>query len=135
MQIICKLHCPCIWWSTPPSLYYITWMFSQCRFNRWTAKGNWPASDNSKWYRARAKVGVQARSCCQMNQAGFEQILKFLVNLFIFLMVNTFSWRKAFNDYTTTKWTKFLSCSHLFDFGSPFLSIEWSKLYVNSFHL
>ena len=37
--------------------------------------------------------------------------------------VNTFSWSGgggAFNDYNTTKWTKFLSCLHLFDFLQPF---------------
>ena len=52
-------------------------------------------SDNSKRYWARPRVGVMARSCCisQKNQAGFEQMLKFLMNLLIFLMVNTFSWK------------------------------------------
>ena len=96
MQIICKFHCPCICWSTPLYLYYIAWMFPQCKFNQQTAKGSWPTSDNSKRYWLRPRVGVVTRSCCisQKNQAGFEQMLNCLMNLLIFLMGNTFSWRR-----------------------------------------
>ena len=96
MQIICKFHCPCICWSTPLYLYYIAWMFPQCKFNQQTAKGSWPTSDNSKRYWLRPRVGVVTRRCCisQKNQAGFEQMLNCLMNLLIFLMGNTFSWRR-----------------------------------------
>ena len=64
--------------------------------NQSTAKGNWPTSDNSEWYLARPRVGVLARSCCisQNNQAGFKQMLKLLMNLLIFSIVNTFSCRR-----------------------------------------
>ena len=63
--------------------------------DRPTAKGDWPTSDNSKRYWARPRVDVLDRSCCigRKNQVGFEQMLKLLMNLLIFWMVNTFSWR------------------------------------------
>ena len=99
MQIICKLHCLCICRSTPPYLYYIAWMLPQSANwpteDRPTAKGDWPTSDNAKRYWARPRVDVLARSCCigRKNQVGFEQMLKLLMNLLIFWMVNIFSWR------------------------------------------
>ena len=97
MQIIYKFHCLCIRQGTPCYLYHIVWMFPQCRFNWQAAKGNWPTSDTSQRYWAWPRVGVLARSWCisLKNQAGFEQMLKILMNLLIFSMVNTFSWRMA----------------------------------------
>ena len=77
--------------------YVFTWFRSGHHLeNQSTAKGNWPTSDNSEWYLARPRVGVLARSCCisQNSQADFEQMLKLLMNLLIFSIVNTFSWRR-----------------------------------------
>ena len=77
--------------------YVFTWLRSGHHLeNQSTAKGNWPTSDNSEWYLARPRVGVLARSCCisQNSQADFEQMLKLLMNLLIFSIVNTFSWRR-----------------------------------------
>ena len=116
-------------------------MFPQCWFSWPTAKANQPTSGSSKKYWARPRVCVLARSRCisQKNQVGFEQMLKLSMNLLIFPMVNTFSWEgvkgvggEAFDYYTITKWPQFLSCLCLFNFGSPFLSIKHSKLYINS---
>ena len=47
-------------------------------------------------------------------------MLKFLMSLLILSMLNTFPLRATFNDYTTTKWTKFFSCLCLFDIDSLF---------------
>ena len=62
--------------------------------NQPTAKGNWPTHVNSKRYWTRPTVGVLARNCCisQKNQAGFEQMLKLLMNLLMSSMVNIFPW-------------------------------------------
>ena len=69
-------------------------MFPQCWFSWPTAKVNQPTSGSSKKYWAKPRVCVLARSRCisQKNQVGFEQMLKLLMNLLIFPMVNTFSW-------------------------------------------
>ena len=71
-------------------------MFPQCRFSHWTTtKGKRPASGYSKQYTDRPRVGVLTRSWCisQKNKVGFEQMLKLLMNLLIFAMVNTIPWK------------------------------------------
>ena len=123
-------------------------MFPQCRFSQPTAKGNWPTSSYSKWYQEPTSLPTRKWRISQKNQYGFEQMLKLLMNLLIFLMGNTFScvcvcvcvcvWvcvcvcGGGIQLYVITKWPKFLSCSHLLNFGSHFPSIGHSKLYINS---
>ena len=60
-------------------------------------------SGYSKRYWARPGVGVLARSWCnsQKNEVGFEQMLKLLMHLFLFLMVNIFSWGMAGHSIIT----------------------------------
>ena len=66
-------------------------MFPQCRFSQPTAKGNWPTSSYSKWYQEPTSLPTRKWRISQKNQYGFEQMLKLLMNLLIFLMGNTFS--------------------------------------------
>ena len=94
--------------------------------------GNWPTSSYSNWYWVRPVVSVLVRSWCisQTNHVDFEQMLKLLVNLLIFPLVDT-SWG-TFNYYVITISQKFLSCLHLHNFGSPFSFIKDSKLCIKS---
>ena len=57
-------------------------------------RGNWSMSAYSNWYCASKGVGTLGTSCCNShkNQVNLEQMLKILINLLIFLMLNTFSW-------------------------------------------
>ena len=97
--------------------------------------GNWPMSDYSKWYCVRRRVSVLASSWCisQNNQVGFEKILKHSVNLLMFAFPDGKQFfmgalGMGIHYHVIPKWPKFLFSLYLFSVGSPFSSIETSKL-------
>ena len=94
VQIICRLHLPVHLLAYTSLFVYYLMNVSSMQIHSTNCKGSWTTSGWSKWYWARPRVGVLARSWCisQKNQVGFELMLKLLMNLMIFLMVNTFSW-------------------------------------------